>query len=220
MAVLTRYRQERIRLHRDRRGRNNLHRTTTTTTVRCTGTDSSPSGRYRYHSRRRRRIASFVCWRWPCMSSKLLPPTLATFAERNDILLLTIWHGTVCKLAFEISEKKLLIKMATCKQERRVLVFRPTAHAYCCHVMFQTNHCLKFGGRVRADMIFRAHCNRTMPETAEGFRKLVAPWCSAKVELSAHMRFVNNGSQWRSLHTLEHRRFFYKRSCIPHKQRK
>ena len=165
MAVLTRYRQEWIRLHRDQRGRNNLHRTT----VRFTGDDSIPSGRYRYRSRRRRRIAGFVCWRWPCMS-KLLPPTLATFAERNDILSLTIWHGTVCKLAFEISEKKLLIMMATCKQERRVQVFRPTAHAYCCHVMFQTNHCRKFGGRVRADMIFRAHCNqlcRKQPKVLE-----------------------------------------------------
>ena len=93
--------------------------------------------------------------------SKLIPPSLAILPERNDVLSFTIRHDIVRKLAFESAEKKILTEMAACKQESRVRVFRPSAHAYallCCHVTFQIQSQSRIRQLGSAGTVLPAHC--------------------------------------------------------------
>ena len=148
MAVLT----ERIWLDCDRSGRNNLHRTM----VRCTG--RTPSGNYRYCSRRRPRIASFVCWRWPCMS-KLLPPTLTTFPERYNILSWSrvLFLSVIPCVLIDLTHLPICVNFSVCLKCWRerdfvvsffALLASPAAIlvvVFCCHFLENADRCAGTG---------------------------------------------------------------------------
>ena len=100
------------------------------------------------------------------------------------------------------------------------MLFDRSAHAYGVTWAILSNHCHRSAGWVRVIRVDWGHSNRNKLETAEDFRKLVVPSCSAIVKLSVGVRHVNKCSKWRKIYAIEHKRFFDRRCFIAHKQKK